>query len=57
MSDQAPFWMTAKRDGQCHECEGDIRSGERIVYDPTDYVAYCSTCGEDVIGEDLRGAL
>jgi hypothetical protein len=52
MSD-APFWMTAKRDGYCAECETDIRSGERIVYDAEDFKAYCKVCGEDVIGEDL----
>ena len=54
MSD-APFWMTSKRDGYCAECEGDIRSGERIVWDSAEFKAYCKVCGEDVIGEDLRG--
>ena len=52
---EATFWMTAKRDGFCAECEGDIKTGDRIVYDTAEFKAYCGVCGEDVIGEDLRG--
>ncbi len=50
----APFWMDAKRDGLCAECEGDIRQGDRMVWDAEEFKAYCKVCGEDVIGEDLR---
>lgn len=53
MSNKPPFWMTAKRDGHCAECEGDIMERDRIVYDPEEFKAYCSVCGVDVIGEDL----
>lgn len=46
------MWMTAKRDGECAECEGDIREGERMVWDTTEFKAYCKDCGEEVEGED-----
>ena len=29
------FWMTAKRDGKCAECEGPIEAGDRMVWEPT----------------------
>lgn len=46
------FWMTAKRDGCCGECEGDIREGERMVYEPDAFRAYCAACGAEAIGND-----
>lgn len=46
------FWMTAKFDSICAECENQIVEGERIVYAPDEYKAYCSTCGIDLVGED-----
>ena len=49
-----PFWMTAKRDGHCAECEDDITQGDRMVYDPSHYKAYCSDCGEEIAGDDPK---
>jgi hypothetical protein len=46
MSNSA-FWMTAKRDGKCAECEGDINQGERMVWDRDARKGYCGTCGPD----------
>jgi hypothetical protein len=46
------FWMTATRDGICHECEWDIRKGDRMVYDPDEFHAFCTPCGEDLIGKE-----
>lgn len=46
------FWMTAKRDGKCAECEGPIKSGGRMVWEPTRYKGYCTECGADVAGPD-----
>lgn len=46
------FWMNAKRDGECYECEAEIEIGDRIVYDNTLFRAFCSECGEEVAGED-----
>ena len=46
------FWMTAKRDGECAECEDAILKGERIVWDPEEFKAYCMACGVDVAGPE-----
>ena len=46
------FWMNAKKEGLCKECDGIILEGDRIVWDTTEYKAYCSDCGEEVAGED-----
>lgn len=46
------YWMNAKRDGECYECEIEIEIGDRIVYDNTLFRAFCSTCGEEIAGED-----
>ena len=46
------FWMTAKRDGKCAECEGPIESGSRMVWSPKEYRGYCGDCGPDVAGPD-----
>ena len=48
--DDKAFWMTAKRDGKCHECKEDIFEGDRIVFEPP-YNAYCSNCGEEITGK------
>jgi hypothetical protein len=48
------FWMTAKRDGDCAECEAEISVGDRIVWTPEEFKAYCAGCGEEVAGEDPR---
>lgn len=48
----ATFWMNAKKDGRCAECEDDIRQGDRIVWDSDEYKAYCKDCGEEVAGVD-----
>lgn len=59
MAKESPFWMTAKRDGQCAECEGVIQAGERIVYSPEDFKAYCKQggCGEEIFGLDPKDEL
>ena len=44
-----PHWMTAKRDGECAECEGNLHTGDMIVWDPREFKAYCHTCGQDVV--------
>lgn len=49
------FWMTAKRDGECAECEGDIKAGERMAWDAKNFKAYCSDCGEDIVGSADAG--
>ncbi len=49
MSDNDCFWMKAKRDGECAECEDLIAVGDDIVWDTKEYKAYCSTCGQDVV--------
>lgn len=48
------FWMTAVKDGSCHECGGEITSGDRIVYDPEQYIVLCkdNMCGVAHIGPD-----
>lgn len=46
------FWMAAKHDGECAECEGDIRKGDEMLWDADDYKAYCETCGEDILAKD-----
>lgn len=46
------FWMSAKRDGECAECEIELAEGDRIVYDSEAFKAYCSICGEEVAGQD-----
>lgn len=46
------FWMTAKLDGKCCDCEEDVEVGQRIVYDPDTRKAYCTSCGVDLIGDD-----
>lgn len=48
----ATIWMDSKRDGTCAECECDIDSGDRIVWDTVEFKAYCSVCGEEVAGQD-----
>lgn len=45
----APYWMKAKKDGKCAECRAEIYEGDKIVWDPKEYKAYCETCGEDVM--------
>jgi ribosomal protein S27E len=44
--------MTAKRDGQCSECEGEIVTGSRMVFDVTNHKAYCRQCGEMMLGPE-----
>lgn len=46
------FWMTAKRDGTCAECEGPINAGDRMVWEPDQRRGYCAGCGTDVKGPD-----
>lgn len=48
------FWMTAKRDGECAECESDIRAGDRIVWDKDAFKAYCADCGVEIAGDDPK---
>ena len=50
----AIFWMTAKRDGNCNECNEDIAAGDRMVWDSELNIAYCadSMCGVAAAGED-----
>ena len=52
MSDNKCFWMTAKFNSTCVECEGEIQAGKRIVYEPGIKKAYCDTCGPEVAGDD-----
>ena len=52
MTAEIPFWMAAKRDGDCAECEGDIVTGDRMVYDADKRKAYCKECGVELIGDD-----
>jgi predicted RNA-binding Zn-ribbon protein involved in translation (DUF1610 family) len=46
------FWMTSTRRSFCTECEDEIATGDRIVWDPVDYLAYCTSCGEDILGKE-----
>jgi len=52
MSVKNSFWMSAKYDGECSECESIIAAGDRIVFDKDTRKVYCNSCGEDMIGED-----
>lgn len=47
--ENAPFKMTAKRDGECAECLIPHDEGDRIVWDPKEFKAYCLDCGEEVL--------
>lgn len=47
-----PFWMTGNRDGSCAECEDTFNKGDRIVWDPAKYKAYCKSCGEEMLFAD-----
>lgn len=51
---QNPFWMTAKIEGRCRECESDINLSDRMVYDPELHKAFCDDCGTHLIGDDPR---
>lgn len=51
---QSEFWMNAKKDGTCAECSEEITIGERIVYDPKAFAAYCMTCGPAIAGDDPK---
>lgn len=46
--------MNAKRNSKCTECRIEIYEGDRIVYDPETYKAYCDSCGEEVAGTDPK---
>lgn len=46
------FWMSAKQDGECSECEDYIQQGDRVVYDNETFKTYCTDCGEEVAGLD-----
>lgn len=46
------FWMSAKYDGKCAECEDAIAEGDRIVWSVEERKAYCEACGELIAGED-----
>lgn len=48
------WWMDAKFDSRCGECNRTIREGDRIVYLPKERTALCSNpdCGPARIGED-----
>jgi len=48
------FWMTSKKDGVCSECGLDIKSGDRIVYDPDAHIVLCddNMCGVAYNGPD-----
>lgn len=54
MAKPEPFWMFARYDGHCHECDADIAVGERIVFDTDTRYVYCSSCGEDIAGDDPK---
>lgn len=45
----SPHPMKAKRDGQCAECETELFEGEDIVWDPTNFKAYCAECGDEYL--------
>lgn len=49
---QERYWKTARQDGQCMKCAGDIIQGERIVYDRKSRKLYCSVCGTHELGDD-----
>jgi hypothetical protein len=49
-----PFWMTGNRDGSCAECEDTFNKGDRIVWDPAKFKAYCKGCGSEMIGDDPK---
>ncbi len=46
------FWMTAKRNGKCVECEGLIEAGKRMVWEPSSRKGFCASCGTDEAGPD-----
>jgi hypothetical protein len=52
-----PFWMTGNRDGSCAECENTFNKGDRIVWSPATYKAYCAECGVEIAGDDPNPAL
>lgn len=41
------YWIKAKYDGHCKECESDIRAGENALYTDEREI-YCETCGEEI---------
>ena len=50
------FWMNAKFNSRCAECENDIVEGDRIVFDPDaknpKKKGFCAECGVEVVGPD-----
>lgn len=46
------FWMTARFDSTCAECDEPIQRGERFVFDKVARKGYCASCGEDLQGPD-----
>lgn len=46
------FWMNARYDGKCHECEEEIFEGDRIVFNRVTRKIYCKTCGVEAIGTE-----
>jgi len=48
MSDDRYVWMNARYRGRCHECRRAIATGERMLYDALDRVAYCEEHGEEI---------
>lgn len=47
--DEPIYTMTAKRDGVCAECEGDVRQGELMVWDSIYRRTYCLDCGTELL--------
>lgn len=46
--------MTAKKDGHCAECDDDIITGQRMVWDPIKFDAFCGPCSP--IGDEDEGS-
>jgi len=46
------WWMYAKYDGRCAECNSEIEAGDRIGWVPLQKAALCKECAPEYIGED-----
>lgn len=53
-SERTVFWMTAKHNGRCAECTGEIFEDDRMVWDRENKKAYCAECGEELAGADPK---
>ena len=41
-----PYWITAKRNGECSGCEAPVKKGERAFWYPNGRKILCGRCGE-----------